>query len=179
MPYPKPCTSLCVQVCTSLCVQVCTPLCVQVCTPLCVQVCTPLCVQVCTPLCVQVCTPLCVQVCTNNQSSMLLALSEGAVFACARNTVHFNLHPSCIGVDYTHHIDLLHSSLTYLMYLCNEGKIVNIIDAQKHPQFFAEVDKSTGFHTKCVGFVHRSVFFMHADCVCMFSHWCHLLKDMQ
>eukprot|EP00731_Ephydatia_muelleri_P031043 Em0022g557a len=33
-------------------------------------------------------------------------------------------------------------------YVAKTGKIVNIIDAQKHPQFFAEVDKSTGFHTK-------------------------------
>ena len=27
------------------------------------------------------------------------------------------------------------------------GRFVNIKDAYKHPQFFSEVDKSTGFHT--------------------------------
>lgn len=46
----------------------------------------------------------------------------------------------------------------YSMYNCicvscvhwNTGRSVNITDAQKHPQFFKEVDKSTGFFTKYV-----------------------------
>ena len=28
------------------------------------------------------------------------------------------------------------------------GRFVNIKDAYKHPQFFSEVDKTTGFHTR-------------------------------
>ena len=38
---------------------------------------------------------------------------------------------------------------------CNTGRIVNITDAQRHPQFFGEVDKSTGFYTKYVDLLHH------------------------
>ena len=46
--------------------------------------------------------------------------------------------------------------LTHTPMLCDAGRIVNITDAQKHPQFFSEVDKTTGFHTKCADLLHYS-----------------------
>ena len=37
--------------------------------------------------------------------------------------------------------------ITPLISMCT-GKIVNIKDAYKHPNFFKDIDMSTGFHTR-------------------------------
>lgn len=46
---------------------------------------------------------------------------------------------------------LIHNKVQYLRLVharTYTGKVVNIRDAYKHPNFFQDVDKNTGFHTR-------------------------------
>ena len=49
-------------------------------------------------------------------------------------------------------LGLICVGLTVLMCISLVGNVVNIRDAYKHPKFFKDIDKTTGFRTKYVLF---------------------------